>query len=426
MINITAMHPIRVALAGCLCLASATSLAATPEFTTSDGMVISPEEVRASGSAHVIWLPSEDGPQEIDETIALRLAALGISSWRVDLVGARFLPMLSSSVDMIPATDVAELLDHALVTTEKMIYVVTTGRSVIPVLRGLHHWQQQHEDLKGFGGAILFSPKLFLETPDPGQESRLMPVVSGTNLPIYLLQAEKSPWYWQLEQSLTALRQSGSDVIVNILPQVRDRFYFRAEVTRAEQVLAGRLPNLIQEAIAALAALPRKPRPVSALAQAPPAVPTSKKARELKPYRGNPEPPALHLETLGGGEVDLRSRQGTVVLVNFWASWCPPCVHEMPSMERLRLRLRAKPFEILAVNMAEEPPIIRAFLDTQVTVNFVTLLDKDGAALKRWGVFAFPTSFIIDKRGRIRYALFGAYEWDQADAMQKIQSLMEE
>ena len=98
----------------------------------------------------------------------------------------------------------------------------------------------------------------------------------------------------------------------------------------------------------------------------------------------------------------------------------------MPSMQRLSDYFTGKPFEILAVNMAEDTQTIKKFLHEKVKVNFPILLDKDGQALKRWKVFAFPTSYIIGKQGKIRLALFGSIDWMKADVIEKIQVLLVE
>jgi len=101
-------------------------------------------------------------------------------------------------------------------------------------------------------------------------------------------------------------------------------------------------------------------------------------------------------------------------------------VHEMPSMERLRRRLAERPFTILAVNMAEDEDTIRRFLKDEVQVDFTILMDRDGQALRRWKVFAFPTSYVVDKRGRLRYGLFGAIDWEREDVVAAIEALLAE
>jgi len=151
---------------------------------------------------------------------------------------------------------------------------------------------------------------------------------------------------------------------------------------------------------------------------------SSAQARELKPYAGDPAPPPLALADLAGTIHQLAEYRSRVVLVNFWASWCPPCVHELPSMQRLAQRLQGRPFTILAVDMGESEADVRRFLEEEVQVDFTVLLDGDGSALREWKVFAFPTSFVIGPDGRIRYALFGALDWDAPEVIAKITGLL--
>ena len=81
-------------------------------------------------------------------------------------------------------------------------------------------------------------------------------------------------------------------------------------------------------------------------------------ATELKPWTGGAAP-ALALEDLSGKPHDLAAYRGSVVLVNFWATWCGPCRDEMPSIERLRTSLAGRPFTVLAVNVGESPRVAR-------------------------------------------------------------------
>lgn len=135
--------------------------------------------------------------------------------------------------------------------------------------------------------------------------------------------------------------------------------------------------------------------------------------------------PALSLAMLDGGVTRLETLRGRVVLVNFWAVWCPPCRKEMPSMARLATKLGERPFTILGVNVGESPDEIHAFLK-QVPVNFPILLDTGGDNLKPWQVFAFPTSYVLDKQGRLRLGLFGSIEWDDPETVAKIEALLNE
>jgi thiol-disulfide isomerase/thioredoxin len=147
-------------------------------------------------------------------------------------------------------------------------------------------------------------------------------------------------------------------------------------------------------------------------------------AGQLKPTKPRAAP-ELNLPTLDGGRINLADLRGRVVLVNFWAVWCPPCRKEMPSMERLSKLMAGRPFTILASNAGETPEQIRPFL-TEVPLTFPILLDQDSARMKAWRVFVLPTSFLVDKQGQIRYSLSGHIEWDEPEAVAVIEKLLAE
>ena len=409
-----------------LLLGNSASLLAQQTITidTAD-VVLSADVYSAKGNTLYIWLPPEGGFQAIHDKTAQKLSTLGIEVWLVDLFEARFLPPVASSLEQIPATDVSSLLAVAE-QTGKQVLLVSSGRGTSPLLRGAHQWQQSRPAHNRFRGVILLSPQFYTETPEPGQVAQLLPVVPHTNLPIFIIQPRLSPWFWKLEQTVPALQQSGSEVFVRVLPEVRDRFHYRPDATSIEQQRGNDLASLLHQAGSLLSRLPAKTRPVTPFTAPNPVLAEGKKGRALKPYQGTSQPPALVLTDLQGKRHNLQDYRNKVILVNFWASWCPPCVHEMPSMQRLADKLGTEPFTILAVNMAEPEATIQQFLQTKVKVNFPVLLDQDGAALKRWGVFAFPTSFVIDKQGKIRYALFGSVEWDSEEILATFTTLLSE
>ena len=94
-------------------------------------------------------------------------------------------------------------------------------------------------------------------------------------------------------------------------------------------------------------------------------------------------------------------------------------------MNRLMAKMAGQPFTILGVNEGETPEEINAFLK-QIPVNFPILLDAEGGQLKPWQVFAFPTSYVVDKQGRLRLGLFGSIEWDSPDAVAQLEKLLAE
>ncbi|HMQ34295.1 MAG TPA: TlpA disulfide reductase family protein [Chloroflexaceae bacterium] len=111
--------------------------------------------------------------------------------------------------------------------------------------------------------------------------------------------------------------------------------------------------------------------------------------------------PDFTLETADGGSVRLADLRGRVVLVNLWATWCPPCRAEMPAIQAVYERHGPAGLSVLAVNVAEEPATVAAFL-REHGLSFAAPLDRDGAVSHAYRSSALPSSFFIDRRGVIR------------------------
>jgi thiol-disulfide isomerase/thioredoxin len=116
--------------------------------------------------------------------------------------------------------------------------------------------------------------------------------------------------------------------------------------------------------------------------------------------------PAIHFELLDGRAVTLEALRGKVVLVNFWATWCPYCRHEMPDMQRFYDDWRSHGFEIIALSQDDDPQAVRAFLAQNGYTFPVAMADASHAAAFG-GVSRLPTSFLIDKQGRLRKKISG-------------------
>ena len=119
--------------------------------------------------------------------------------------------------------------------------------------------------------------------------------------------------------------------------------------------------------------------------------------------------PDFTLETMSGTQMSLSDFRGQPVLVNFWASWCPPCRSEMPGMEKVYQELQDQGFVVLAINVAHQdtPSDAAYFVETQ-GFSFPILLDKEGFASQQYQLRSLPTSFIIDKDGIIQHINLGA------------------
>ena len=147
-------------------------------------------------------------------------------------------------------------------------------------------------------------------------------------------------------------------------------------------------------------------------------------SRELSPYTAQPGTATFDLPDVKGQQHNLEDYRGQVVLVNFWASWCPPCIQEMPVLEKLQQKLNEQPFEILAVNVGEAKYRVWKFVKL-INFGLPVLLDERKDTFNAWGVSVLPTSFLIDKQGRIRYRVQGETELD-SEAVALIETLINE
>ena len=134
--------------------------------------------------------------------------------------------------------------------------------------------------------------------------------------------------------------------------------------------------------------------------------------------------PEFRLPDLGGKMVNLADYKGKVVLLNIWATWCPPCVEEMPSMEKLYQELREEDFVILAASIdASGNEMVAPFMKTH-KLNFPALTDTQGKLQKLYQTTGVPESFIIDKNGIIAEKIIGPRDWTTPDIITYFRNLI--
>ena len=127
--------------------------------------------------------------------------------------------------------------------------------------------------------------------------------------------------------------------------------------------------------------------------------------------------PTFIFPGLDGRMVDLQAYRGKVVFLNIWATWCPPCREEMPSMEGLYQELKREDFEILAVSIDEAGAAAVAPFMKKYHLSFPALLDPEGKMKNLYGVTGVPESFIINKEGIIEKIVIGPMDWAAPEAV---------
>ena len=124
----------------------------------------------------------------------------------------------------------------------------------------------------------------------------------------------------------------------------------------------------------------------------------------------------VSLQPLGGGTSSLSSQKGKVVLLNFWATWCPPCRAEMPSMEKLWQKNKDKAFSIVGVSVGESPQTVKDFVAKQ-GYTYPIFVDPAGELGAAFGARSIPTTYVLDKNGDAIAGKVGGAEYDSPEAV---------
>jgi peroxiredoxin len=136
--------------------------------------------------------------------------------------------------------------------------------------------------------------------------------------------------------------------------------------------------------------------------------------------------PEFILKNLSGEIVKLEQFRGDYILLNFWATWCPPCVKEMPSMERLQQKFKDKGIRVVAISLDKEPQAKVAAFVARLNLSFPILLDPDGIVSDPYGANALPSTFILNPDGRVIAAAKGERDWYGEEAISYFDELLEQ
>ena len=137
----------------------------------------------------------------------------------------------------------------------------------------------------------------------------------------------------------------------------------------------------------------------------------------------NSRAPDFTLKDLSGRAVTLSALKGKVVLLNFFATWCPPCKAEMPSFNKLSLALRQRGLEVVVVSSDRSVNDLKDYLSKN-KFDFPVLVDADRSTSKKFRVFSMPTTFLINKNGVVVEKFYGEYNWTEPETRAKIEKLL--
>ena len=125
-----------------------------------------------------------------------------------------------------------------------------------------------------------------------------------------------------------------------------------------------------------------------------------------------------------GGSLRLADSKGKVIMLNFWATWCPPCREEMPAIQRLYDRFRSEGFVVLALSIDNESSTVVGAFVREHKLTFPVGLDPKMSVAQAYGARALPSTYLIDRQGRVVAMALGPREWDGPAAHALIRSLL--
>lgn len=142
----------------------------------------------------------------------------------------------------------------------------------------------------------------------------------------------------------------------------------------------------------------------------------------LHPVKNTPVAAPFQLKDIDGKLHKLSDYSGKVIVLNFWATWCPPCRFEMPSMERARKLTEKDNIVFLGINVGEDEDTIFTFT-ADYPLTFPLLMDINSDTIQSYPVVGLPTTYVIDPDGRIVYQAIGTRDWDNSRILQQLKAL---
>ena len=142
----------------------------------------------------------------------------------------------------------------------------------------------------------------------------------------------------------------------------------------------------------------------------------------LSLIKQNPPAADFNLPDMDGEMFSLSSYKGKTVIINFWATWCPPCREELPSMNRAWHKIKDDNIAMIAINVGEDEDTIFSFMG-DYPIDFQVLLDQSGDVINKWPIKGLPTTFVLDPKGHLHYRAIGGREWDSDSILKLVRDI---
>lgn len=354
----------------------------------------------------VLWL-STAKTQEADFELAKQLAKADLEIW---LTSPEAKTKKEQTSKTLSAAALAELIEESLPSkSEQQLYIFSTGASAKAAVEALKAWQDVRGNSTQLAGLVLAYPHLKVPQ-SKGTAPEFIDAVHQLKLPVYVFQPAKKLKVEVAEALVASLEAGGSVVYSEVVNDVADGYLQRTSQSEEETLQTSVFPAQFAQALDKLAETSLKSTTQDDKA-------TTAIATETAVLQEHPTKelaPDLQLSDLEGKTHDLKDYRGKIVLLNFWATWCPPCIKEIPSINNLQNKYSKEDFVVLSVDMGEEPKDIKAFLE-HVPAEYPVLLDTNSSLASTWQLHAFPSTYIIDRTGHLRYMYFGGLEWDEPE-----------
>ena len=370
-------------------------------------------------SQRIVWF-STPATQAADFNLAKQLAAYDLEIWLTPLEALSKKSASQQTQKRLKPTALAELIQASLPSqAQHKLFIFGIGDSAKATLEGLNAWQETYGHNPQLAGLVLAYPDLQVNKSKP-QSPEWIEATYQLKLPSYVFQTTEPLKVETMEALVAALEQGGSTVYSELLNDTTAGFLQGQARSEEELLQLSVFPAQLAQAVATLAKTsPKTSDKTSPKAQAQPTT-ANEPEPPLQEHPTQSLAPDLRLPDLAGKMRDLKDYRGKIVLLNFWATWCPPCIKEIPSLNNLQQRFSKDEFVVLSVDVGEELKEIKTFLE-HVPADYPVLVDTASSLTEPWQLQAFPSTYLLDRQGRLRYQYFGGLEWDEPELIKFIE-----